>query len=109
LLIERDRSFALSIDSPVNFSRPSVDVLFESAAYAYGPGLTAVVLSGANDDGAVGARTIRRQGGQVYVQAPAEAVVSTMPDAALRLASPQFVGSLPEIAALLRDSRGWFT
>ncbi|MEY4576984.1 MAG: hypothetical protein RL701_1687 [Pseudomonadota bacterium] len=109
LLVERDRRFAVSIDSPVNFSRPSVDVLFEAAAYAYGPGVTAVVLSGANEDGAIGARTIRQQGGQVYVQAPELAVVSTMPDSAIRLAAPQFVGSLPEIAALLRDSRGWFT
>jgi len=104
LLIEVDRSFALSIDAPVNYSRPSVDVLFESAAYAYGAGLTAVVLSGANDDGAVGALAVRELGGHVYVQDPEEALVRTMPDAAIRLAQPQFVGPLSEIAALLRDS-----
>ena len=106
LLIE-ERSFAFSLDAPVNFSRPSVDVLFESAAYAYGASLTGVVLSGASEDGAVGARSIRQRGGHVYVQDPEQALVRTMPDAAIRLADPQFVGSLAAIAALLCDSTGW--
>jgi two-component system, chemotaxis family, protein-glutamate methylesterase/glutaminase len=106
LLIE-GRHFALSVDAPVLFSRPSVDVLFESAAYAYGASLTGVVLSGANADGAVGARSIREHGGQVYVQDPKQALVQTMPEAAIRLARPQFVGSLAAIAELLCDSTGW--
>lgn len=101
LLIEPERTFALSIEAPVNFSRPSVDVLFESAAYAYGAGLTAVVLSGANDDGAAGAALIRKQGGQVYVQAPDLALVRTMPEATVRSADPQFVGTLVDMAALI--------
>jgi len=106
LLIE-GRSFALSIEAPVHFSRPSVDVLFESAAEAYGASLTGVVLSGASEDGALGARAIRQRGGHVYVQDPEQALVRTMPDAAIRLADPQFVGSLEAIAALLCGSTGW--
>jgi two-component system chemotaxis response regulator CheB len=106
LLIE-GRSFALSLEAPVNFSRPSVDVLFESAAVAYGAGLTAVVLTGASEDGALGARSVRQLGGHVYVQDPEQALVRTMPDAAIRLADPQFVGSLASIATLLCDSTGW--
>lgn len=106
LLID-GRSFALSLDAPVHFSRPSVDVLFESAAYAYGANLTGVMLSGANEDGAAGARSIRQRGGHVYVQDPEQALVRTMPQAAIRLADPQFVGTLDAIAAQLRDSTGW--
>lgn len=102
LLVECDHSFALSIEAPVNFSRPSVDVLFETAALAYGPGLTAIVLSGANEDGANGSRVARERGGQVYVQDPEQALVRTMPEAAIRRAQPQFVGSLLEIAELVK-------
>jgi two-component system chemotaxis response regulator CheB len=109
LLIEPERCFGLSIEPPVKYSRPSVDVLFESAAHAYGAGVTGVVLSGASDDGAQGAMTIRQRGGQVYVQAPADAQVSTMPEAAMRAADPQFVGHMVDIAARLRDSGGWAT
>src|SRR6186713_873729 len=61
LLIEADRSFAFSIDLPVNFSRPSIDVLFESASDVFGARLCCIVLTGANDDGAHGASVIRRQ------------------------------------------------
>lgn len=109
LSIEPDRRFALSIDPPVNYSRPAIDVLFESAADAYGAGLTAVVLSGANDDGAAGAAAVRQNGGRVYVQHPGQAIAPTMPEAAIRQAEPQFVGSLEQIAALLCDETGQST
>jgi two-component system chemotaxis response regulator CheB len=101
LLIETDRSFALSVDAPVNFSRPSVDVLFESAADTYGAKLAAVVLSGANEDGAQGAEAVRKAGGFVLVQEPALALARSMPEAAIHRADPQLVGSLAEIAATL--------
>jgi two-component system chemotaxis response regulator CheB len=101
LLVETDRSFALSVDPPVNFSRPSVDVLFESAADTYGDKLAAVVLSGANDDGAQGAHAVRRAGGFVLVQEPAQALARRMPEAAIHRADPQLVGSLAEIATTL--------
>jgi two-component system chemotaxis response regulator CheB len=109
LAIEVDRSFALSIEPPVNYSRPAVDVLFESAAHAYGHTLAAVILSGASGDGARGARIVRQYGGRVYVQAPESALARTMPEATIRETTPEFVGPLEEIAALLCDATGQST
>lgn len=83
LLVEPDRRCALSIEPPVNFSRPAIDVLFESAAVAYGPRLAGVVLTGANADGAVGLRAIDAAGGVSVVQDPSTAESSTMPRAAV--------------------------
>lgn len=83
LLIEADRTLALSVDAPVLFSRPSIDVLFESAADVYGQGLVGVVLSGANADGAQGLRAVAVAGGAVIVQDPDQASSSAMPQAAL--------------------------
>ena len=84
LLIEAERTFALSVDEPEHFSRPSIDVLFESAADAYGSRLAGVVLSGANTDGASGLRAIADAGGVTIVQSPATAQEPTMPEAALQ-------------------------
>jgi two-component system chemotaxis response regulator CheB len=83
LLVELDGRLSLSSDDPVLFSRPSIDVLFESAADAYGPNLTAVVLTGANEDGAAGARAVASAGGRVIVQEPQGAYASAMPLAAV--------------------------
>jgi two-component system chemotaxis response regulator CheB len=83
LLIEKQRCFSLSVDDAVLFSRPSIDVLFESAADAYGPAAVGVLLSGANEDGARGLARIRAAGGTVLVQAPASAPSRAMPEAAL--------------------------
>jgi len=102
LLLEADRSFAFSTDLPVNFSRPSIDVLFESAADAFASALCCLVLTGANDDGAAGASTIRRHGGLVVVQDPRSAEAKRMPSAAIARANPQIVATLPEIAELVR-------
>jgi two-component system chemotaxis response regulator CheB len=104
LLIERNRTFSLSIDEPVRFSRPSIDVLFESAVDAFGSKLCGFVLSGANDDGARGARAIRHAGGIVVVQDPQTAEAKEMPNAAIALAQPHLVASLPEIAELLAQA-----
>ena len=103
------RNFAFSTEPPVHFSRPAVDVLFESAAHAYGDALAAVVLSGASEDGARGARMVRQRGGRVYVQAPNSAVARVMPEAAIRETTPEFVGPLEEIAALLCEATGQST
>ena len=75
---------ALSTDAPVRFSRPSIDVMFESAAEAYGKSLLAVVLTGANQDGCRGAAAVARMGGRIFVQDPAEAEVAVMPAAVLQ-------------------------
>jgi len=101
LLIERDRTFSLSVDDKVHFARPSIDVLFESAAEAYGPQLIGVVLTGANGDGAAGLATIKDQGGLAIVQDPATAEVSYMPQAALASTTVDHVLDLAAIGRLL--------
>jgi two-component system chemotaxis response regulator CheB len=82
LLVERGH-FALSTEGPIRFSRPSIDALFESAADAYASGVAALVLTGANDDGALGAAAVARRGGHVIVQDPTTADRAAMPLAAL--------------------------
>jgi two-component system chemotaxis response regulator CheB len=83
VLVEKSLSLSLSSEEPVRFSRPSIDVLFESAADAYGSALLAIVLTGANEDGAQGVRAVCEAGGAVIVQAPESAEARVMPDGAL--------------------------
>lgn len=83
LLVEQDETFSVSLDSRVHFSRPSIDVLFESAADVWQDRLIGVVLTGANADGAEGALRIRDRGGHVIVQDPEDAEVAEMPRAAI--------------------------
>jgi two-component system chemotaxis response regulator CheB len=101
LLVEQGY-FALSTDPPVEFSRPSVDVLFESAAYTCGPKLLGVILTGANRDGARGACSIKERGGYLIVQDPQTAECPIMPEAALPWAD--VVLNLEEIAGALVKS-----
>lgn len=101
LLIERDHSFSLSLDPPLRFSRPSIDVLFESAADAYTDRLCAIVLSGANDDGALGSKAVRRSGGLVIAQDPNDADSAPMPEATIARARPQIVATVTELAELI--------
>ncbi len=101
LSIERDRSFSLSCEPPVSYSRPSIDVLMSSAADAYGRALAGMLLTGANEDGASGMLRIHQAGGLTAVQDPAEALVATMPGAALKRHTPDFVFPLRELRALL--------
>jgi two-component system chemotaxis response regulator CheB len=82
LLIERG-SFALSVDERVHYARPSIDVLFESAADAYGDGVIGVILTGASEDGAAGLARIKERGGVAVIQDPAGAERRKMPDAAI--------------------------
>jgi two-component system chemotaxis response regulator CheB len=83
MLVERSGSIALSIDEKVSWSRPSIDVLFESAAYAWGNAVIAIILSGANDDGTKGMGVIKRAGGLTIAQEPADAEFPLMPQAAI--------------------------
>ena len=103
LLIEDDETLSLSIDERVNYSRPSIDVLFESAADVYGETLVAILLTGANRDGAAGLRTVKAAGGVTIVQNPEDAEAATMPKAALRLMKPDKVMSLSEIGCYLKE------
>ena len=101
LLVERGGYFSLSVDDPVHFSRPSIDVLFESAAEAYGQALAGVLLSGANEDGAHGLHRILASGGTTVVQDPGTALARQMPDSALRDGSPHHVLPPRDIAPYL--------
>ena len=105
LLIDRGPQLALSVDEPVHFSRPSIDVLFESAADIYGAALMGIILSGANEDGTAGLAAVRRAGGLTVVQQPDSAAVPYMVRAALHSGAAQLVLTLPEIAALLGSLR----
>jgi two-component system chemotaxis response regulator CheB len=101
LLIEKNRSFSLSCDPPVHFSRPSIDVLFETAAEVYGSSLTGIILTGANEDGAAGIQAIRRRGGITIAQNPAAAQFPVMPRAAIATGSVQHIFELEEITNFL--------
>jgi two-component system, chemotaxis family, protein-glutamate methylesterase/glutaminase len=83
MLIETENMISLSVDLPVNWSRPSIDVFFESAADVWGPALTGVVLSGASNDGAVGIKAIKASGGHTIIQDPATAQSPFMPQSAI--------------------------
>ena len=102
LLIDEGPQLALSIDELVHFSRPSIDVLFESAADIYGERLMGIILTGANDDGAAGLAAIHRAGGVTIVQEPDSAQVPLMTLAALRRTAADFVLPLKGIAGLLQ-------
>jgi two-component system, chemotaxis family, protein-glutamate methylesterase/glutaminase len=103
LLVEPDKTFSLSSDEPVNYSRPSIDVMFESAALAYRENLLGIILTGANDDGAAGLKTIRACGGLAWVQDPADAMADSMPSAAIAQAGADVVLSLQELAQRLAN------
>jgi two-component system chemotaxis response regulator CheB len=99
--------FSLTVDEPVAFSRPSIDVLFESAADVYGERVVGVVLTGANEDGTRGLAAIKRAGGLAIVQDPRTAEISTMPSSALRAVDVDLVLPLDGIGdALTRLARG---
>ena len=101
LLVEMDKTFSLSSDPLVQFSRPSVDVLFESAAQAYKDKVVGILLTGANNDGAQGISMIRKMGGMTIAQDPGEAQYSMMPQAGIETGHVQFVWKLREIGGFL--------
>jgi two-component system chemotaxis response regulator CheB len=101
LLVDAGPCLSLSIDEPVHYSRPSIDVLFDSAADFYGERLLGIVLTGASVDGAAGLASIASAGGTTVVQDPGEAVASALPAAALRAVQRAEVMTLDRIQELL--------
>ncbi|MDM9627698.1 chemotaxis protein CheB [Rhizobium sp. S152] len=102
LLIEADKSLALSSDEAVLFSRPSIDVLFEAAADAYGAALVGIILTGANQDGAAGLKAIADAGGVTLVQNPHESFQDAMPQAAIDAVPDALMLSLSSITSFLQ-------
>ncbi|RYZ61411.1 MAG: chemotaxis protein CheB [Chitinophagaceae bacterium] len=102
LLVEKEGTFSLDYSERVHYSRPAIDVTFETAAEAYGPAVMALLLSGANQDGTAGLRKIKEAGGLVLVQDPAEAVVSYMPKFALDHVAVDHVLPLKKVAPLVQ-------
>jgi two-component system chemotaxis response regulator CheB len=100
LLVERG-SFALSVDEHIQYARPSIDVLFETAAHAYGAGVIGIILTGANADGALGLAKIKNAGGVALIQDPRGAARRTMPDAAIAATVADAVLPVEEIANFL--------
>jgi two-component system, chemotaxis family, protein-glutamate methylesterase/glutaminase len=101
LLVEANRCAAQSLDEPVYYSRPSIDVLFDSASDVYRSRLLGILLTGASPDGAAGLHSIQKAGGLTIIQDPANCEADTMPQAALTLFKPDFVLAPEKIAALL--------
>jgi two-component system, chemotaxis family, protein-glutamate methylesterase/glutaminase len=102
LLVESDNRFSLATSELVQFSRPSIDVLFESAADVYGPALVGILLSGANRDGASGLAWIRKKGGLTVVQDPKDCAMATMPESALHLTPVDWILPAIQIGQLLQ-------
>jgi len=102
LLLDEGRQLALSADEPVNLSRPSIDVLLESAADLYGPALLGIILSGASADGAAGLAAVKAAGGLTVVQEPRSAALPLMTTAALERTAVDFALPLDQIAVLLK-------
>lgn len=103
ILIEDDRTISLSTETKVNYSRPSIDVLFESASLVFGPGLIGVLLTGSNTDGSKGLKYIQERGGICIVENPQTAKVRNMPESAIKICKPEHVLSLKMIVPLISN------
>lgn len=103
LLIEKTKTFSLTCEEPINYSRPSIDVFFGTAADAFGTNVTGIILTGASRDGAAGLKAIVDAGGRGVVQAPDEAEVPLMPQAAIKACPGVHVMTTSELADFLRN------
>jgi two-component system, chemotaxis family, protein-glutamate methylesterase/glutaminase len=103
LLVEPNAHFSLSVDPRVTYARPSIDVLFETAASTWQAGLVAVLMTGANSDGAIGLKAVRDAGGYAIVQAPETAEADVMPRAGLDIAGADACLALDQIAQHLNQ------
>ena len=103
VLVEEDYTLSLSVEDRINFARPSVDVLFESAAEVFGETLVGVILTGANNDGSRGLKRIKEKGGLTIVENPETAEVDSMPLAAIAEAEVDHILDLAEIGPFLAN------
>jgi two-component system chemotaxis response regulator CheB len=103
LLFEKDNTFGLDFSEKINYSRPSIDVAFESAADVYNNGLACLLLSGANADGVSGLKIAKYKGAIIAVQDPSEAEVSYMPQQALSSLEVDYVLKNNEIAEFINN------
>lgn len=101
LLVERDHTLSFSNEAPVCFSRPSIDVTFESAAWIFGSKLLGILLTGSNHDGANGMKRIQESGGTTIIQDPKTAVHPPMPESAKPYVLPEHILNLEQIASYL--------
>lgn len=101
VLVEKDRTLSLDVSEDVHFARPSIDILFESAALVYKEKLLGILLTGANSDGSDGLKTIAEMGGTTIVQDPVEAQVDTMPKSALAKMKVDHIFTVYEIQKYL--------
>lgn len=101
LAVELGNTFALTTESLVNNSRPSIDIMMQTAAYAYRQKLVGILLSGANKDGAQGMKSIHEKGGLTIVQDPKDCLIDTMPSSALRTTNIDYTLQIDEIIAFL--------
>ncbi len=101
MLVEQNETISFTVDEKVSYARPSIDVLFESAARVYLDRLIGIILTGANEDGAAGIRTIKSFGGLTIAQSPETAEVAVMPMAAIQTECVDLILSLDEISNLL--------
>jgi two-component system chemotaxis response regulator CheB len=106
VLIERNGTLSLSIDERINYARPSIDVLFETAAAVYGNALIGIILTGANNDGTRGMSAIRHSGGLTVAQDPESAEAGYMPAAVIDAMQVDHILPLDEIAELLKRAVG---
>jgi len=103
LLFEKNDTLSLDISEKINYSRPSIDVSFESASEIYGEALVGILLSGSNTDGTYGLKAIKAAGGTIVVQNPTVAEMPFMPHNAILNTNPDFVLDNQEILKLLRS------
>lgn len=101
LMVEKDKTFSLTVEERVNYARPSIDVLFESAAEAYKNKLIGVILTGSNNNGTNGLKRIQECGGLTIVQDPQTAESAYMPASAIAAAKPEYILPLEKIIELL--------
>lgn len=101
VLVERDATLTLSADEPVNFSRPSIDVLFESAADSFGERVIGILMTGASKDGAAGLKRIKEKKGLTIAQDPDSAESPFMPRSAIELSYPDYIVHLSKLPDIL--------